>query len=56
MASAKNLAWLRETGRRYVIGTPKSELKKSAAELASTDGWLTVQHVVEVKLTRHVQR
>ncbi len=27
MASAKNLAWLRDTGRRYIIGAPKSELK-----------------------------
>src|SRR5579859_2605404 len=25
MASAENLAWLRETGRRYIIGAPKSE-------------------------------
>ena len=30
MASAENLAWLRETGRRYIIGAPKSELKKFA--------------------------
>src|ERR1700739_662878 len=34
MASAENLAWLRQTGRRYIIGAPKSELKKFAAELA----------------------
>ena len=26
-ASAANLAWLRETGRRYIVGAPKSELK-----------------------------
>jgi transposase len=55
MGSAENLAWLRETGRRYIIGTPKAELKKFAAELASTDGWRAVQDGVEVKLTRHVQ-
>jgi transposase len=55
MASAGNLAWLRETGRRYIIGAPKSELKKFAAELASTDGWRTVQDGVEVKLTTHAQ-
>jgi len=29
-----NLAWLRATGRRYIIGAPKSELKKFASELA----------------------
>ena len=55
MASADNLAWLRETGRRYIIGAPKSELKKFAAELASADGWRTVQEGVEVKLTTHAQ-
>ena len=55
MASAANLAWLRETGRRYIIGAPKSELKKFAAELAGTDGWHTVQEGVEVKLTTHAQ-
>jgi Transposase DDE domain len=53
MASAENLAWLRETGRRYIIGAPKSELKKFAAELARPDGWRTVQEGVEVKLVRH---
>jgi hypothetical protein len=53
MASAENLAWLRQTGRRYIIGAPKSELKKFAAELAATHGWRTVHEGVEVKLTRH---
>jgi transposase len=53
MASADNLAWLRQTGRRYIIGAPKSELKKFALELAGSDGWRMVQEGVEVKLTRH---
>src|SRR6516225_1910887 len=52
-ASAANLAWLRQTGRRYIIGEPKSELKKFSSELARPDGWRTVQEGVEVKLTRH---
>jgi transposase len=51
MASAENLAWLRQTGRRYIIGAPKSELKKFAAELARPDGWRTIHEGVEVKLT-----
>ena len=55
MASAENLAWLRESGRRYLIGAPKSELKKFAAELATPDGWRGVQEGVEVKLTTHAQ-
>jgi transposase len=53
MASAENLAWLRQTGRRYIIGAPKSELKKFAADLVRPDGWRTVHEGVEVKLTRH---
>jgi transposase len=53
MASADNLAWLRETGRRYIIGAPKSELKKFASALAAADGWRTVHEGVEVKLARH---
>jgi hypothetical protein len=53
MASAENLAWLRQTGRRYIIGAPKSELRKFGAELARPDGWRMVQEGVEVKLARH---
>jgi len=53
MASAENLAWLRQTGRRYIIGAPKSELKKFASALASSSGWRAVQKGVEVNLTRH---
>jgi transposase len=53
MASAENMAWLRQTGRRYIIGAPKSELKKFGADLVRPDGWRTVQEGVEVKLTHH---
>jgi transposase len=53
MASAENLAWLRQTGRRYIIGAPKSELKKFGSELARAEGWRAVQDGIEVKLTRH---
>jgi transposase len=53
MASAENLAWLRATGRRYIIGAPKSELKKFGAALAGADGWRAVHDGVEVKLARH---
>jgi transposase len=53
MASAANLAWLRQTGRRYIIGAPKSELKKFGSELARPDDWRAVHEGVEVKLTRH---
>ena len=52
MASRENLAWLRESGRRYIIGAPKSELKKFAGALAATTGWREVREGVEVKLAR----
>jgi transposase len=53
MASAENLAWLRQTGRRTIIGAPKSELKKFGPELADRRGWRVVREGVEVKLARH---
>src|SRR5258707_4354528 len=53
MASADNLAWLRQTGRTSSIRATQAELKKFGAELARPDGWRTVQDGVEVKLARH---
>lgn len=50
MASAANLAWLRETGRRYIIGAPKSQLKKFASSLATPSGWRLIREGIEVKL------
>ncbi len=50
MASAKNLAWLRATGRRYIIGAPKSELKHCQVGLAQSTGWRVIREGVEVKL------
>ncbi|HXQ32099.1 MAG TPA: IS1634 family transposase [Steroidobacteraceae bacterium] len=52
MASVANLAWLRDTRRRYIIGAPKSELKKFSATLAATRGWRELREGIEVKLTR----
>ena len=52
MASAENLAWLRDTGRRYIIGAPKAELKRFAGSLAASDGWRQIREDIEVKLTR----
>jgi transposase len=52
MASAANLAWLRETGRRYIIGAPKSQLKKFAGSLATPSGWRAIREGIEVKLVR----
>src|SRR5882724_1648037 len=38
MSSRANLSWLRSSGRRYIIGAAKSELKKHGALLAETRG------------------
>src|SRR6266446_3781802 len=39
MTSEDNLEWLRETGRRYLVGTPKSELRKWARAIADARDW-----------------
>jgi len=52
MSSADNVAWLQETGRRYLIGAPKSELKKWSREIAEARDWQTVRDGVEAKLCR----
>jgi transposase len=56
MASAKNLQWLRQTGRRYVIGAPKSALKQHAKALAEAAGWHRVREDVSVKLVRAAEQ
>ena len=50
MASRKNLQWLRDTGRRYIIGAPRSDLKKCREQLEQKSGWQKIRDGVEVKL------
>jgi transposase len=52
MSSADNVAWLQETGRRYLIGAPKSELKKWSREIADERDWQSVRDGVEAKVCR----
>jgi len=52
MVSAENIAWLNDTGRRYVIGTPRSELKRWARQLAERSDWRRIREDVEVKICR----
>jgi transposase len=52
MSSAENVAWLQETGRRYLIGAPKSELKKWSGEIADARDWQSVRDGVEAKVCR----
>ncbi|MGH2628740.1 MAG: IS1634 family transposase, partial [Anaerolineales bacterium] len=52
MVSAENIAWLEQSGRRYLIGTAKSELKKWSREIAEAHDWRQVREGVEAKLCR----
>lgn len=48
MVSEENISFLREGDRRYIVGTPKSMLKKFEQELLKED-WQSVREGVEVK-------
>ena len=47
--SEDNIEFLREGGRRYIIGTPKSMLKKFEHELLKED-WTSIRDGLEVKV------
>lgn len=49
MVSEGNLKFLRAEGRRYIVGTPKSLLKKFEQQLLSED-WHKIRDGLEVKL------
>ena len=49
MLSKANIKFLKDGGRRYIIGTPKSMLKQFERELLE-ESWDHVRKVVEVKL------
>lgn len=49
MSSADNIEFLKQENRRYIIGTPKSMLKKYERELLKDD-WSKVRDGLEVKL------
>jgi transposase len=49
MVSEDNLEWLREGGRRYLVGTPRTEMKRWARELSASEGWKEVRDGLEVK-------
>lgn len=48
MVSEDNIEFLRDGGRRYIIGTPKSMLKKFEQELLKED-WRSIRDGLEVK-------
>lgn len=50
MVSAQNVAWLNSTGRRYVIGTPRAELRRFAKQIAEKTDWRQIREDIEVKI------
>jgi transposase len=53
MISEDNLDFLRGREARYIVGTPKSQLKRFEAQLLEKENWAQVQDGVEVKLVPH---
>lgn len=52
MMSRKNIAWLQKTGRRYVLGASRQEVKRWRQQILEESGWQTVRDGVEAKLAR----
>jgi len=53
MVSEDNLDFLRDRQARYIVGTPKSQLKRFEEHLIEQESWAQVQDGVEVKLVPH---
>ncbi|MBP1624225.1 MAG: Transposase [Acidobacteria bacterium] len=49
MVSEENVEYLRKEGRRYIVGTPKSQLRKYEQELLSKE-WKQVHEGLQVRL------
>jgi transposase len=50
IVSEENLTWLRERGAFYLVGTPKSQLRRFERELLDQTDWQSVRVGLEVKL------
>jgi transposase len=53
LISEENLDFLRARQARYLVGTPKSQLRAFEAQLMQKENWTEVQAGVEVKLVAH---
>jgi transposase len=53
MVSEENIDFLRQRGARYIVGTPKSQLKAFEAKLLEQEDWKEVEPGIEVKLVAH---
>lgn len=50
IVSEENLEFLRGRGAGYLVGTPKSMLRRHEAELLDAGGWQTIREGLDVKL------
>ncbi len=50
MVSEKTLALLRSEGRRYIVGTPRGQLRQFEAHLSDEEGWEAVAEGLSAKL------
>lgn len=50
IVSEENLAWLRERGALYLVGTPKRQLRQFEKQLLETTDWHEVRAGLQVKL------
>jgi transposase len=50
MISEKTLALLRSEGRRYIVGTPRGQLRQFEAQLSSGEGWAQIAEGLAAKL------
>ena len=53
MVSEENIDFLRERKARYLVGTPKTQLRKFEQQLLEKSGWNGVQAGLEAKLVAH---
>lgn len=53
MTSEENIEFLRERNAQYIVGTPKSQLRRFEAALLEDKDWKQVREDVEVKLLAH---
>jgi transposase len=53
MVSEENIEFLRERNARYIVGTPKNQLRRFEKELLEQEHWSEVEPGVEVKMVSH---
>lgn len=53
IVSEKNIRYLRGREARYIVGTPKSQLRFFEADLVEKESWTEVQEGLEAKLVQH---